>query len=105
MALMFAPPHPGEILAEWLEGLDDMNISKFAKKIQVTRATLSRIIHGHASITPEIAIRLEIALGASSEMWLGMQCEFDIWHARQNARPQIEVVARPFVGEAEAVYA
>lgn len=105
MAHMYAPPHPGEILAEWLEGLDDMNISKFAQKIQVTRATLSRIINGHASITPEIAIRLEISLGASSEMWLGMQCAFDVWHARQHQRPVIEVVARPFVGEAEAVYA
>ncbi|MDQ2186085.1 HigA family addiction module antitoxin [Alcaligenaceae bacterium A4P071] len=89
MARMHHPPHPGTVLAEWIDGLDDMNISRFAQHIHVTRATLSRILHGHAAITPELALRLESALGASSEMWLGLQAAYDLWTASQRPRPAI----------------
>ena len=42
MTRMHNPPHPGSVLAEWLDGLDSMTISAFARHIGVTRATLSR---------------------------------------------------------------
>lgn len=46
MNRMHNPPHPGTVLAEWLEGVDDMTITAFAAHIGVTRATLSRILNG-----------------------------------------------------------
>lgn len=55
MNRMHNSPHPGTVLAEWLEGVDDMTITAFAAHIGVTRATLSRILNGHSSITPDIA--------------------------------------------------
>ncbi|MCD5363551.1 HigA family addiction module antitoxin [Chromobacterium aquaticum] len=105
MASMFSPPHPGELLSEWIEGLDGMNITQFAKAIHITRAQLSRIIHGHAAITPEIAVRLELALGTSSAMWIGMQGEYDVWQARQSERPAIQQISQPVVEAVEAIYA
>ncbi|NHR07371.1 HigA family addiction module antidote protein [Chromobacterium haemolyticum] len=105
MASMYAPPHPGELLADWIEGLDGMNVTQFAKAIHISRAQLSRIIHGHAAVTPEIAIRLEAALGTSSTMWLGLQSAYDVWQARQETRPVIIAVGRPIVEAAEAIYA
>jgi len=106
MTRMHTPPHPGAILADWLDGLDDMTITKFANHIHVTRAMLSRILHGHAAISPDMAIRLEQALGASREMWLGMQGAYDLWEAsKTKTRPNIKLVARPAVEAEEQVCA
>ncbi|WP_238587138.1 HigA family addiction module antitoxin [Cupriavidus sp. IDO] len=65
-------------------------------------ATLSRIIHGHAAITPDIPIRLEEALGASREMWSGMQMTYDLWIAAQKPRKRIRPVKRKPAAESAA---
>lgn len=101
MTRMHKPPHPGAVLTEWLAGLDDMTITACAGHIEVPRATLSRIVNGHAAITPDIAIRLEEALGASREMWCGMQTVYDLWMAAQKPRKHIKPIARPVMDEAE----
>jgi len=45
----------------------------------VTRATLSRILNGHAGITAGMSLRLSAALGTSPEFWLKMQVHYDLW--------------------------
>ncbi|RDK07118.1 addiction module antidote protein, HigA family [Cupriavidus lacunae] len=102
MTRMHNPPHPGAVLADWLDGMDDMTITAFAEHIGVTRATLSRILNGHSSITPDIAIRLEEALGASREMWSGMQMAYDLWVAAQKPRKRIRRLVRPAAKAEEA---
>lgn len=94
MTRMHNPPHPGTVLAEWLRDLDAMTLTNFARHIGVTRATLSRIVNGHAAITPDIALRLEDALGTSSEMWIGLQSAYDLWTASRKPRKRIQRLAR-----------
>jgi len=80
---MHNPPHPGEILSEmWLEPLG-MTISEASGKLNISRKTLSEIINGHARISPEMALRLELAFGKSAESWLAHQDAYDLWQARQ----------------------
>ena len=81
MTHMHNPPHPGVVLVEYLGGLDDLAITRFAEDVHLTRATLSQIIDGHAPITFSLAVRLENALGTSREMWIGMQSAYDFWIA------------------------
>jgi addiction module HigA family antidote len=78
---MHNPPHPGAVLVECLDGLDDFAITQFAEGVHLTRATLSQIIDGHTPITSDLAVCLEDALGASREIWIGMQSAFDFWVA------------------------
>lgn len=74
---MYNPPHPGLILREYLDGI---TISDAAKHLSVTRAALSRVINGKASISPTMALKLEKALGSTSaETWLIMQAKYDLW--------------------------
>ena len=76
---MHNPPHPGEILREmWLTPLD-LTLTRTAAELKVSRKTLSEIVNGKASITPEMAVRLEMAFGKSAESWLGHQAAFDLW--------------------------
>jgi antitoxin HigA-1 len=76
----FNPPHPGRVLQDFLHG---RTISDAARHLKINRVTLSRILHGAANITPDLAVRLSAALGTSEELWTGMQADFDLWHARK----------------------
>ncbi len=40
---------------------------------------------------PEMAVRLSIAFGTSSESWLTQQTQYDLWHAEQR-RARLRVV-------------
>ena len=87
---MFNPPHPGEIIKGlWLDPMG-ATITEAASAIGVSRKTLSKIINRNASVTPEMALRLSIALGGSPESWLKHQMAFDLWKVTQN-RDNLEV--------------
>jgi len=87
---MFNPPHPGEIIKGlWLDPMG-ATITEAASAIGVSRKTLSKIINKNASVTPEMALRLSIALGGSPESWLKHQMAFDLWKVTQN-RDNLEV--------------
>ena len=59
---MHNPPHPGEVLREWLEGV---TVTDAAERLGVTRAALSRVLNGAAGISPEMDLRLHKALGTT----------------------------------------
>ena len=86
------PPHPGEVLQEWLSGI---TTTQAAASLGVTRVHLSRILHGHVGVTADMALRLGQALNTSAEMWLGLQLGYDLWQAQQRPMPEVEsLVAR-----------
>lgn len=73
------PHHPGEILRElYLEPLH-LTVTSLAKKLKVSRKTLSKIANGHGSITPEMAKRLSQAFGTTAKVWLNSQADYDLW--------------------------
>jgi len=85
---MFNPPHPGEVIqATYLDALG-ISIRSLAKSLEVSPSTLARIVSGDASVTPEMAIRLEAVLSRSAQMWLRLQENYDLWHARQTVNTQ-----------------
>ncbi|MFA7243016.1 MAG: HigA family addiction module antitoxin [Sulfuricellaceae bacterium] len=88
--MMYNPPHPGDVLKDGVFTGTDITIVDFAKRIGVTRVTLSRILNGKASVSPDMALRLSAALGGSAETWLHMQANYDLWQAQQKFRPTIE---------------
>lgn len=88
MARMHNPPHPGEILADTVRG--QLTVTAFAKRLGVSRVTLSRVLNGHAAVSAELAIRLAAALGTSAESWLNMQIAYDLARAEKRRRPRIQ---------------
>jgi antitoxin HigA-1 len=80
---MHNPPHPGEVIKELcLEPLN-MTVIEFAEALGVSHQSLSAILNGRASITPEIAIRLGKAFGTSAESWLNQQMQYDLWQTEK----------------------
>ena len=91
---MHNPPHPGEILLEdVIPGLG-MSITEVARRLGFARETFSRILHGHAPVSPDLAVRLERAGISKAQMWLSMQSSYDLWQAEHREQPVIERFAR-----------
>jgi hypothetical protein len=84
---MFNPPHPGEVLREYL---GNITVTEAAAKLGVNRVTLSRVLSGNAGVSADMAFRLGIAFGTSPEMWAGMQMQYDLHAASKLKRPKIE---------------
>ncbi|WP_439239160.1 HigA family addiction module antitoxin [Lonepinella sp. BR2919] len=78
---MYNPPHPGEVLQEFIA---DTTVTEFAKKLGVTRTTLSRILNAKSAISPEMALRLSYIFNTSAKVWLGMQADYDLWQLEHN---------------------
>jgi addiction module HigA family antidote len=87
MSRMHNPPHPGEILREWL---GELTVTEAAEALQVSRVTLSKILNGKSGISADMALRLSQWLGTSPDVWLGMQNQYDLWQASQATRPDIK---------------
>ncbi|OGQ88412.1 MAG: addiction module antidote protein, HigA family [Deltaproteobacteria bacterium RIFOXYD12_FULL_56_24] len=94
MGRMFNPPHPGETLKEDVLPALDLTVTEAARQLGVTRTALSRVLNGHAGISPEMARRIEAWLGQDrggrAELWLGMQLDYDLWQAEQKPAPKVE---------------
>jgi len=83
---MKSPTHPGRsIQLSCLEPLG-LNVTAAAKVLGVTRHTLSRVLNGHAGISPQMAIRLEKAGWSNAEFWLRRQAAYDLAQARKDER-------------------
>lgn len=72
MTEMHHPPHPGEVLREWLA---DISVTEAAKRLGVTRAALSRVLNGVAGVSAEMDLRLSKALGTAPGFWHSMQAD------------------------------
>jgi addiction module HigA family antidote len=73
---------PGDILRWFLEGRG-IKIVDFAKRCGRPTKTISEIISGKTSITPETALQFERVLGAGAGMWLSLDAEYQLRKARQ----------------------
>lgn len=93
MTRIFNPPHPGEALREDVLPALGLTVTEAAAQLGVTRAALSRILHGHAGISPEMALRLEAWLGEEhggrADLWLAQQSAYDLWQARAKGAPKV----------------
>ena len=95
------PAHPGGFVkAEIIEPLE-LSVTEAARVLGITRAALSTFLNERASLSPDMAIRIEKAFGVSMETLMRMQNSFDI--AKAHKREGEIQVARyvPKVGPSE----
>ena len=87
MTEMHNPPHPGEVLREWLS---EISVTDAAEHLGVTRAALSRVLNGAAGVSAEMDLRLSKALGTTPGLWYGMQADYDLWQAKRRFRAKVK---------------
>lgn len=75
------------LLEEFLEPLG-ISQSAFAVRLGVSFPRLNEIVRGKRSVTPDTALRLAKVLGMPAEFWLGLQTDWDLWHAMRSERAE-----------------
>ena len=82
------PPHPGAFVREEIFNELRLTIQKAAAILGVRRATLSDLVNGKVSLSPEMALRLEKAFGINMETLLRMQA----WHDACKMRAMADAI-------------
>lgn len=83
------PVHPGAILREDVLVELGLSVSEAAERLGVSRVTLSRVLHEHARISPNLAVRLEAAGVGTARAWLAMQSVCDLAEERASGAPKV----------------
>ncbi len=86
---MKRPVHPGAILREDVLGELGLTVGEAADRLGISRVTLSRVIHEHARISPNLALRLEAAGVGTARAWLAMQTNRDLADERAGGLPKV----------------
>ena len=92
---MFNPAHPGELIRETIDALKektgkDLTVKEIAEGLTTTRKTLSAIINGKQSVTPEMAIKLAASFkNTTAEFWLQVQDNYDLAQARKKVNTKL----------------
>jgi addiction module HigA family antidote len=88
-----APSSPGEFVREEVLNSLGLSVTDAAEALGVRRATLSDFVNGNATLSPEMALRIEKAFGVDMAMLLRMQA----WHDAHNMRQREgEIDVKPF---------
>jgi addiction module HigA family antidote len=78
MSLLEEPMHPGEVLKElYLDPLD-MGPIALARRLDVPRTRIERLVKGVTSMTPDTALRLARAFNTTPAYWMNMQINHDM---------------------------
>jgi antitoxin HigA-1 len=87
--MMKSPVHPGEILREDVLVELELSFGEAAARLGISRVTLSRVLHGHARISPNLAVRLEEAGVGTARAWPAMQSAYDLATERAAGTPKV----------------
>ena len=86
---MKSPPHPGELLREDVLAPLGLSVTEAAERLGMSRVALSRVLHGRAAISPDLAVRLERAGASTARAWLAMQSNYDLAQAMERDQPPV----------------
>lgn len=82
---MYNPPHPGEMLTEFMGG--KITVTQLAADLNITRTALSKIINGRTAISTAMAEKLAIAFPFTTpQMWLTWQNIYDLWQIEHDPK-------------------
>jgi antitoxin HigA-1 len=94
------PIHPGEILAEELEGLG-VSPTELSRQIRVPANRISQIVNGKRAITGDTALRLAHWFGTNPQFWMNLQALYDVRVAEREAGTEIKrLPTRPAASKA-----
>ena len=83
-------PHPGELLREDVLRPLELTVGEAAKRLGVSRVTLSRVLNGRAGISPDLAVRLERAGVSTARFWATLQANYDLSQALLRRQPPVK---------------
>jgi antitoxin HigA-1 len=68
------------LLEEFLKPMG-VSQSALAVRLGISFPRMNEIVRGKRGVTPDTALRLSRVVGMSPDFWLGLQQDWDLWHA------------------------
>ncbi len=84
------PPHPGDFIRTEIIQPAGLSVTAAAAALKVSRPALSSLLNGKASLSGDMALRIEKAFGVRMDTLMRMQSAYDIARTRLRER-QIRV--------------
>lgn len=77
------PTSPGEMLLEEFLKPMAMTQTELARQMGVPIQRVNTLINGKRGVTAETALLLARTFKNSPQFWLGLQMDWDLWHAQK----------------------
>lgn len=91
---MLNPPHPGGFVKTEIIEERGLSVTDAAKVLGADRAELAAFLNGRASLSPDLAVRIQKAFGVRMDTLLRMQ---NSWNLAQARHLESEVTVNGFV--------
>lgn len=78
------PTHPGEVLREDVLPALKLTQGEIASRLGVSRLSVSELLHGKRTLSPDMAVRIGRLTNTTPESWLRMQAAVDLWELKQD---------------------
>ena len=80
------PTHPGELLREDVLPALKMTQSELAKRLGVSRLSVSELLLEKRAMSPDMAVRIGRLTNTTPDSWLRMQAAVDLWELERNPK-------------------
>ena len=80
------PTHPGELLREEVLPALKMTQTEFAKRLGVSRLSVSELLLEKRALSPDMAIRVGRLTNTTPESWLRMQEALNLWELERQPK-------------------
>ena len=78
MVVQLPPVHPGEILRDEFLAPHGLSAGALARKLNVPRTRIERLVTEQSSVTPDTALRLARFFDMSPQFWMNLQTSYDL---------------------------
>ncbi|HEC20689.1 MAG TPA: addiction module antidote protein, HigA family [Gammaproteobacteria bacterium] len=86
------PTHAGAILREDILPELEMSHAELARRLGVSRLTVSELVHEKCALSADMAVRLARLLNTTPESWLAMQQAVDLWALENERGPEYQKI-------------
>lgn len=80
------PTHPGEVLRQDVLPALGMTQTELAKRLGVSRLSVSELLLEKRALSPDMAIRVARLTNTTPESWLRMQEALDLWELERDPK-------------------
>lgn len=80
------PTHPGEMLREDVLPALHMTQTEFARRLGVSRLSVSELLLEKRGLSPDMAVRIGRLTNTTPESWLRMQETVDPWELERDPK-------------------
>jgi antitoxin HigA-1 len=80
------PPHPGDFIRTEIINAAGLSVTAAAAALNVSRPALSTLLNSKASLSGEMALRIEKAFGVKMDTLMRMQSSYDIAQTRKREK-------------------